>query len=125
MIQDTSIKSYADVKEFLGDRQNIVLNAISDLGECTDSEIANYLGYPDLNSVRPRRFELVELGLVQEKCRRICKITGKTAISWCLGGKTEAKPVKSCLCSHKFNKMLMNLSKCNEYQKAKIKEVLN
>lgn len=48
----------------------------------TDSEIAKRLGFDDPNKVRPRRFELVEQGLIQEHGKRPCEVTGRKAIEW-------------------------------------------
>jgi len=43
----------------------------------TDREIAHCMGYPDMNCVRPRITELVQMGLLEEADSVICKTTGK------------------------------------------------
>lgn len=84
MIQQTSILSYLEQKDSntLGFDQDQVLQAIVELGEATDREITSYLDYADPNKVRPRRYELVQLGLVQEVDRRKCSITNRQSIVW-------------------------------------------
>jgi len=59
----------------IGEDQDIVMKAFILNGPHTDSEIAHILKYSDPNKVRPRRFELVELGLIKEICKRKCEIT--------------------------------------------------
>ena len=44
----------------------------------TDREVATALGFDDLNAVRPRITELLELGLVVETGSIVCPVTGKT-----------------------------------------------
>lgn len=60
-VQATSLAAYDSVA--LGARQAEVLEAITELGECTDAEIADHLGWT-INRVTPRRGELEEAGLV-------------------------------------------------------------
>jgi hypothetical protein len=117
MIQETSVESYLEIIKNLGDKQEEVLFAIKQMVAGTDTEIANYLGYSDINSVRPRRFELVELGLVREVGKRICSITGRNAIVWGLGGTSKEEKEDNCLSSTEFNKLLTTIYKCNEFQK--------
>ena len=124
MAQVTSILSYKEMEETLGERQRVVYFVLSELKEATDKEISVYLDLP-INTITPRRFELVEMGLVREKEKRICKITGKLAISWCLGGKKETPKNQDCLSSVSFGRLVRDLRKCNDYQRQKISEVLD
>lgn len=48
----------------------------------TDREIAFSLGFTDPNMVRPRRKELVDLGMLREICKKVCDVSQKTAIAW-------------------------------------------
>jgi len=83
MIQQTSIQSYMNLsKHYLSKRQELILNYLKVNGSSTDREIAYGLDFLDPNSVRPRRKELVEEGLISEDVKRCCAITGKTVISW-------------------------------------------
>ncbi len=86
-VQDTSRLSYGEIKQAgLGEAQSRVLKAIkyfTVLGApATDRERARFLGLGDPNKVRPRRFELVSLGLVEEAPKRMCYVSGKLALTW-------------------------------------------
>jgi len=90
----TSIKAYGEVPD-LGEMQQKVFSAII---ECsmegrypTDREIAKYLGFSDPNNVRPRRFELMEAGLIIETSKRKCSISGRTALTWAVSPHLKAK----------------------------------
>ena len=84
----TSIKTYHEyvLKEMMGERQNLVYNAIYELNERgifpTDFEIARHLNFSDPNSVRPRRFELAANGWIVEAGKKYCSITGRLALTW-------------------------------------------
>ncbi|MFA5265067.1 MAG: hypothetical protein WC378_14680 [Opitutaceae bacterium] len=63
----------------LGRRAEAVLMALRSFqSPPTDRMIAEKLGYADLNAVRPRITELIELGLVVEMRSTTCQVTGKT-----------------------------------------------
>jgi hypothetical protein len=89
-MRQTSLESYDDIIKKLGERQRIVYNAIIELANTvafpTDREIAKSLGKGDPNFVRPRRFELMKLGLIVEAGKRPCLVSKKKALTW--------KPVK-------------------------------
>ena len=75
MIQQTSLDAYANIKKQLRKSQLIVFYAIKELKSCTNAEIARNLGLP-INHITPRTGELVTLGLLTRKERRLCKVTG-------------------------------------------------
>lgn len=83
-IQQTSLQSYGEIlsSNKVSDRHDEIYRALLKIGEGTDREICYQLGQHDPNYVRPRRNELVKLGLVRQVCKRTCDITGKTAIVW-------------------------------------------
>lgn len=60
-VAETSRWAYETVA--LTERQGQVMRAIDTLGECSDTEIAEELGWP-INCVTGRRGELVDAGLV-------------------------------------------------------------
>lgn len=60
-VAETSRWAYETVE--LTERQTQVMRAIDTLGECSDVEIAEHLGWP-INCVTGRRGELVERNLV-------------------------------------------------------------
>ena len=78
---DTSLLAYADIKEELMPRQKAVLDVITYLGSCTNTEISKFIGLP-INQITPRVFELREKGCVILNCKRECKVTGRTAMAW-------------------------------------------
>lgn len=78
----TSRESYRCLTYKLGARQLSVLRVIERHPDgITNLEICRELGWP-INTVTPRVFELRTAGLVGERCRRVCPITGKRAIAW-------------------------------------------
>jgi hypothetical protein len=84
MVQGTSIATYYDLHEegIIGEMQLTVLNHIKGHAGNTDRENAFELGFGDPNHIRPRRKELVDLGLVRNAGRRDCKITKRQALTW-------------------------------------------
>lgn len=80
-VRDTSLQSYRELRPELGDRQLVVLRLISKFPECTDLELASKIS-KDANFIRPRRNELVKLGLVVSKGKRKCKVSERTSYVW-------------------------------------------
>lgn len=80
-IQQTSLEAYHDIQESLGDRQKKVYVLIKSLGCPTNKEISTF-GDIEINSVTPRTNELVKKGLVVAVKKKICSISGRTAIGW-------------------------------------------
>lgn len=80
-VRDTSIISYFDNLPKVGDKQAEVLQAITKLGTPTNLEISSFLGWP-INQITPRVNELVKKGLVEERWKRPCHISGRLAIAW-------------------------------------------
>lgn len=60
------------------DREREVLRAYRTLGDSTDREIAEHLGYVDMNSVRPFITNLVQAGDLREVGSATCHVTGRT-----------------------------------------------
>lgn len=77
-IRATSREAYETVD--LGKRQAEVLNAIQEIGPCTDVEIAGALGWP-INRITPRRGELLAANLIEE-CGTKRGPTGRSATVW-------------------------------------------
>ena len=69
MMQQTSLYAYYQLKsdpiEF-GTKQEIVYNEIERIGPATDKQIAGSLNF-QINSVTPRRGELVKMGIIEKK----------------------------------------------------------
>lgn len=80
-MQVTSLMAYDSIKNSLGNKQKIVLEAIFKLGEATNRDIKNHLGW-DINSITPRVKELREMKLVTEAKTDNDKTTGRLSIYW-------------------------------------------
>jgi phosphoenolpyruvate-protein kinase (PTS system EI component) len=83
-VQQTSIDAYHSVKADLGRKQKVVLKQLEDATrngyDMTDMELGKALHWP-VNTITPRRGELVSLGLVVEACVRV-NVTGRRAKAW-------------------------------------------
>ena len=80
--QKTSLEAYfAFTNEMLGERQRIVLRAIQELGPVSDKQIAFVLGWP-INTVTPRRGELVDMGLVVSSGDQMDLKTNRRELVW-------------------------------------------
>lgn len=88
-VRQTSVEAYFEVLPKLGNRQFEVMMALY-TKPATDKEIAEKLNRP-INTVTPRRNELVKQGIVEEKERRECSITGHRAIAWGIVDGLEGK----------------------------------
>ena len=85
-VRETSRESYRDLVRHpleISGRHLEYLSTLRALGEAaTDQEVCRAAGHLDPNYFRPRRNELVKLGLVVEAGRRVCGVTKKKAITW-------------------------------------------
>lgn len=83
-VQDMSIKSYHELLEegAIGEGQRVVWEYLARNADQTDREVARGLGFQDPNATRPRRNELMHLGVVVEAGKRKCSVSGKTASVW-------------------------------------------
>lgn len=80
-IQDTSLEAFEEVKQTLGERQQIVFGEIRLKKGITNAMISRNLQIP-INSITPRTNELVKKHLVEEAYRDKCPVTGRKAIFW-------------------------------------------
>ncbi len=81
LVRFTSALAYGQV-ERLGEMQRLVYDCIANNPGLTDREITEELCLKDPNAVRPRRFELVEAGLIVEGEKRKCAVTKRLALTW-------------------------------------------
>jgi hypothetical protein len=86
-VQKTSIKMYRHLSDIgdIGKQQAEVWEAFEIHGDHTDNEIASLMGLTDYHErgrVCPRRNELVKLGYIEEKSKRLCNITRNKCIVW-------------------------------------------
>ena len=83
-MRGTSLESYTQVE--LGEGQKVVYDALWEHTMRgvypTDRELTKTLDEDDPNKIRPRRFELMERGLIEEAGKRPCEITGRKALTW-------------------------------------------
>lgn len=79
----TSYQAYTEVKENIDKCRAKVLNAIKELGVCTDKDIANKLGW-EINRVTGRRGELVIEGKVISDGKRKDLKTNRPVNYWML-----------------------------------------
>lgn len=77
----TSYQAYTEVKENIDKCRAKVLNAIKELGICTDKDIANKLGW-EINRVTGRRGELVIEGKVISDGKRKDVKTNRPVNYW-------------------------------------------
>lgn len=81
-VQRTSLEAYFTLTDRqIGDSQRMVLKVITDLGPISDKQIAMVLGWP-INTVTPRRGELVEMGRVRYDSEGLDKDTNRTVMLW-------------------------------------------
>ncbi len=67
--------------QWLGKKQKEVFLAIEKIGESTDAEIAHYLDLP-INTITPRRNELMQQGYVIHTRKRLCNVTHMKVKAW-------------------------------------------
>lgn len=75
--------AYRDILPELSSRYQEYFEALRGIGHpATDLEVSRFSGHGDPNYFRPRRNELVKMGLVIEIGKRACAVSGKTALVW-------------------------------------------
>ena len=74
-IHQNSAEAYQELEAFLIGRKKEVYEWLQANGQATDREIKVGLGYDDMNAIRPRISELVEIGLIKEVGRVLDKKT--------------------------------------------------
>jgi hypothetical protein len=90
---DTAIQSYRQIEPTLADRQQFVRDLVERYSVVfhhapTGLELLRYASglYPDrsfdVNTIRPRLFELEQQGWVQKGKKRECSISRKTVYTW-------------------------------------------
>jgi hypothetical protein len=76
-MNSNSINAYYEERENLSRRCKQVLQAVENLGKATDRTIKSYLGFEDMNAVRPRVTELIKAGQLEEAGQTKDTITNK------------------------------------------------
>jgi hypothetical protein len=84
-IAETSKMSFRDIQESRETKQRRYLKGLWELGDAaTDQEVKQQLKLVDPNEVRPRRYECEKLGYICRGAERICRVTGKTVLTFYL-----------------------------------------
>lgn len=95
MIHEHSKLAYHSELPKLSRRAARILDWIEANPKVTDRDVMLGLGYTDMNSVRPRITEAVEIGSLVEVGERTCLVTGKTVrivdLSLAERGRREAR----------------------------------
>jgi hypothetical protein len=77
-VHENSVKTYYESRAKLSERADEVFAVYVGEGcKLTDREVLNALNYTDMNAVRPRITELIDLGLIRECGRVKDTITGR------------------------------------------------
>lgn len=85
-VRETSIESYKEIRNTLGDRYKMCLRGLNELGEATANELAMHLAnnkvlpFFNRNFVHPRLTELVEKQLIAEVGNKKDPISGRKCI---------------------------------------------
>lgn len=126
----TSIESYHYLVEnkILGKRQMEVYEILFHYGPLTANEVFNVLKsrvdrkFLFDSNTRARFTELRDMDLIQENGTKICSITGRNVILWCITGRLPRQKPKSDIQEkiHKINKQIMKLEKIRENLEAKL-----
>lgn len=84
MIRQTSLMAYNQLLLTLrNDTYNTIIEILRRNPDgMTDRELSSVMGASDPNRIRPRRNELVKMGKLKQKGKKICQVSGKTAIIW-------------------------------------------
>jgi LmbE family N-acetylglucosaminyl deacetylase len=81
IVHPNSVKAYHEgmLDDSFNIREREIIQALKVLGRAADREIMEYLGYQDLNSVRPRLTELInQAGILEEVGKEFDSQTKKT-----------------------------------------------
>ena len=120
-------ESYLDLvkSKNLSETQEAVLRFIFHSPDCTDNEISAGTGLT-LNCVNGRRNELVHEGLIKSSGSKVNQCTGNVNTTWrfCEGDIIPKELEDLKLSSSEFDKLQKLIYKANDFQKNKIKEML-
>ena len=80
-MQPSSLDAWKSIKENLGQRQKVVFRALQEIGEASNKQISQALGWP-INTITPRVLELRHMGLVDFSREQTDLRTNRTEIVW-------------------------------------------
>ncbi len=76
-MHDNSLDAYAKELPRLSRRAMLIHAEVVLGGPGTDRQIMNRMGFTDMNAVRPRISEMIDLGVLREVATKKCPTTGK------------------------------------------------
>lgn len=75
-LHPNSLEAYHDGRRDLFPRRSTeILAVLATLGEASDRDVCQHLGFTDMNAVRPRVTELIDAGVLEEVACRIDPVT--------------------------------------------------
>lgn len=87
-VRQTSILSFDSIQPVLNGRYLEYLSVLRGIGHpASDREVCEFAGVVDPNYFRPRRKELVDMGVIVEVGRRVCSVSGMTVCVWWFNGR--------------------------------------
>ena len=90
-VRGTSLEAYHDIEHTLGAKQQVILKLLKRANRSVSNrEISKELGV-EINCVTGRVNELVKLGVVFAKEKRICRLGGRMSIHWQLTDRHKNK----------------------------------
>lgn len=76
-MHENSLDAYRGERRRFGRRAQTIRDWFAAHGAGTDRDVMRGLGFSEMNAVRPRCTELVDLGVLVEVGSRVCRETGK------------------------------------------------
>jgi hypothetical protein len=80
-MQPSSLDAWKSIQADLGQKQRAVLKALQEIGEASNKQISNLLGWP-INTITPKVLELRHMGLVDFSREQVDLKTNRTEIVW-------------------------------------------
>lgn len=124
MVRETSYRAFVELKQDgrIGKLQEYIYDLFYIYPNSTDLDISLISEQP-INMVTGRRNELMQLGVISESGKKINNDTGKEAITWHCEAPQKQEPSNG-LSNTKFQHIMNNLSKANDFQKKRFMEIL-
>lgn len=126
-MRETSIEAYHRLKEEnkLGERQSLIFAAIRQKETASDHDIADYLGFSDMNQVRPRRKELLDLGLIEQAGSKLQEQTGMRNTTWRIKHTYDGEiPKAEYASARELETVKKIIKKMNVHQKNVVRSLL-
>ena len=77
-MHQNSLAAFRSEEPRLSKRAAAILDWITEAGPRTDRQVMQGMGFTDMNSVRPRITEAIDLGTLVEVGEKVCPVTHKT-----------------------------------------------